>query len=288
MVSQSASIRAAAETLNISAPALSRQLQLLERSYGTTLLLRSATGVALTAEGEALRDEAMGWLAADAEFSRRLQQGARERDLHLRIGVMEGLSRTLMPQLSERLEESFGDVELELTVGTTRDLVSRAESLELDLLIAFNTPRLSRLVVVHSREYHLGAVYAPDFPLSGDGPLGLGEALQHPLCLPTSALSLHTRLLAEILSERVNPRVFISSNSIAVLLHYLRAGRGVGFLPWTDVSEDVLAGKLVFRAIDNHRLTESLSICLCRGNSLGAANGEVVALISEQLDKLGR
>lgn len=288
VVSQSASIRAAADRLNISAPALSRQIQILERSYGTPLLLRSAAGVALTAEGEALRDEAMGWMADDAAFSKRLRQQRNATDLRLRMGVMEGLVSPLVQRLTERLEARFGVVELELAVGTTTDIIDRAEALDLDLIVAFNMPRLSRLVVVQTEEYHLGAAYAPGFPIDGDGPLTLSEALRHPLCLPSSALSMHTRLLAEILSERVNPQVCISSNSISAILTYLRAGKGVGFLTWPDVCTDVEAGRLIFRPLDSRRLTETLSISICRGNGLGEATGEVVREISDILAAMGK
>lgn len=288
VVSQSDSIREAADRLNISAPALSRQLQLLERSYGTQLLVRSASGVALTAQGEALRVEAMRWLAADAALSKKLRQDNRTTDLQLRIGVMEGLVGTLIPRLTDRLEALYGTVELNLAVGTTGDIIDRAEALELDLIVAFNMPRLSRLVVVQTEEYHLGAVYAPSLGLTGEGPLPLAEALRHPLCLPSSALSMHTRLLAEILSERINPRVRISSNSITALLTYLRQGKGIGFLTWPDVCGDVESGRLIFRPLDNRRLTETLSISICRGNSLGEATGPVVREISALLDQLGK
>ena len=99
VVSQSASIRAAADRLNISAPALSRQIQILERSYGTPLLLRSAAGVALTAEGEALRDEAMGWMADDAAFSKRLRQQRNATDLrspHLSLSLGRPTDRPIV------------------------------------------------------------------------------------------------------------------------------------------------------------------------------------------------
>lgn len=288
VVSQSDSIRSAADRLNLSAPALSRQIQLLERSYGTKLLVRSAGGVALTAEGEALRDEALRWMAADAAFSRRLRQDDAPSRLRLRLGVMEGLVSTLVPRLTDRLDRLFGGVELDLTVGTTSDIIPRAEALELDMIVAYNMPRVSRLVVVQTEEYHLGAVFAPGSGPEGDGPLALAEALRHPLCLPSAALSMHTRLLAEILSVRVNPRVRISSNSITALLTYLRAGKGLGFLPWLDVCSDVEAGRLVFRPLESRRLTETLSISICRGNSLGEATGPVVQEIRAILGELGK
>ena len=288
VVSQSDSIRAAAERLNISAPALSRQLQMLERSYDTPLLVRSANGVALTPAGAALRDEALRWMASDAALSKRLHQANKSTDLRLRLGVMEGLVPTLIPPMTKRLEAIFGQVELELAVGSTGEIIPQAEALELDMIVAFNMPRLSRLVVVETQEYHLGAVFAPSLPLQGEGPLALSDALKYPLCLPSSALSMHTRLLAEILSERLNPRVQISSNSITALLTFLRQGAGLGFLTWPDVCGDVEAGKLCFRPLANRRLTETLSISICRGNNLGDATGVVMREISEALAALGR
>ena len=104
VVSQSDSIRAAAERLNISAPALSRQIQILERGYGTPLLIRSASGVELTPAGETLRSEAMRWMEADTRFTRSLAQAAEATDLRLRMGVMEGLVPTLVLPLQDRLE----------------------------------------------------------------------------------------------------------------------------------------------------------------------------------------
>lgn len=287
VVSQSASIRAAADRLNLSAPALSRQLKMLENSYGTQLLVRSATGIALTGNGEALRDEAVRWLAEDASFLRRIQQNEQDFALRLRLGVMGALVADFIPRLSKRLETSFGEVELELAVGTTNEIVNRAEALELDIIVAFNTPRIARLIVVHRQEYHVGAVHAPGFAVSPDGPLALSEALQHPLCILSADLSGHTQLLAEMLSVRVNPRVCISSNSISALLDALKAGRGIGFLTWPDVSHEVEAGRLVFRPLDKSRLTESLDISICHGNALGSATGKVVEQITEVLKEIG-
>lgn len=288
VVSQSDSIRAAAERLNISAPALSRQIQILERSYGTPLLIRSASGVELTSAGEALRTEAMGWIEADTRFTRSLKQDDFATDLHLRMGVMEGLVPALVLPLQERLEAQFGRVELELTVGTTRDIIDRAEALDLDLIVAFNMPRLPRLIVVQSEEYPLGVVYAPGAGPAGDGPITLAEALDWPLCLPSAALSMHTRLLAEILSVRVNPVVRFSSNSIAALLRVLRQGKGVGFLTWADVCTEVEAGTLCFRPLAHRRLTETLSVTICRGNGLGEATGPVIREVQDLLARMGR
>lgn len=287
VIAHSGSIRAAAEKLNISAPALSRQIKILEESYGKQLLIRSSEGVLLSTEGAELRDAATKWFAADAGLSKNFHQDKKKADLRLRLGTMAGLVDTWVPALMERLEGTHDNVELDLVVGSTSEIIARAEALELDIAVAFNVPKLTNLVVAESREYHLGVVFAPGFGPSGDGPISLKEALEFPLCLPSSALSMHTRLISEILSVRVSPDVYVTSNSVPAILHFLRRGRGVGFLTWPDVAHDVEAGRLVFRPLAVRRLTETLSTAICRGNNLGNATPSVMNAIQSTLIEIG-
>lgn len=53
-VAREQSIRRAAEKLNMSASALSRQMQILEQAFGTSLFARVPQGVRLTEQGEIL------------------------------------------------------------------------------------------------------------------------------------------------------------------------------------------------------------------------------------------
>ncbi len=287
VVAHSGSIRAAAEKLNISAPALSRQIKMLEESYGKQLLIRSSEGVVLSAEGEQLRTAATAWLAEDVTLSKQFHRDQKKADLRLRLGTMAGLVDTWIPSLIERLEESFDNVELDLVIGSTAEIISRAEALELDIVVAFNLPKLTSMVVAGSQEYHLGVVSAPGYGPAGDGPISLKEALDFPLCLPSSALSMHTRLIGEILSVRVSPDVHVTSNSVPAILHFLRRGRGVGFLTWPDVARDVEAGQLTFRPLAVRRLTETLSTAICRGNDLAEATPVVIKAIETTLSDLG-
>lgn len=287
VVAHSGSIRAAAEKLNISAPALSRQIKILEDSYGTNLFIRSSEGVVLSAEGAELRAAAAQWLAADVSLSKQFHRDQHKADLRLRLGTMAGLVETWVPALVERLETHFDNVELDLVVGPTSEIVERAEAHELDIAVAFNVPKLTSMIVSASKDYHLGVVCAPGFGPAGSGPISLSEALDYPLCLPSSALSMHTRLIGEILSVRVSPDVRVTSNSVPALLPFLLGSKGLGFLTWLDVVQHVEAGQLIFRPLATKRLTETLSTAICRGNTLGTETPIVMKAIQSTLSDLG-
>ncbi|HBT32044.1 MAG TPA: LysR family transcriptional regulator, partial [Pusillimonas sp.] len=58
-LAEQGSLRAAAEVLNITQPALSKSLRRLEEEFGTALVQRSAKGVRLTQVGELLAARAV-------------------------------------------------------------------------------------------------------------------------------------------------------------------------------------------------------------------------------------
>lgn len=85
--------RRAAEELHITQPALSRQIQALERELGIRLLERDRRTVALTAAGTQLLADAVPLLAAADAARRRAQRAARGSD-RLVVGFRTGIIPT--------------------------------------------------------------------------------------------------------------------------------------------------------------------------------------------------
>jgi DNA-binding transcriptional LysR family regulator len=90
----------AAQQLAMSQPALSQQIQTLERQLGAQLLLRRPRAVALTAAGVALAAGARDTLAAAEEAVSRTQQAERSGQGRLRIGSDESCTHLLRVRLS--------------------------------------------------------------------------------------------------------------------------------------------------------------------------------------------
>jgi DNA-binding transcriptional LysR family regulator len=85
--------RRAAEELHIAQPALSRQIQALERQLGTRLFERDRRSVELTAAGRQFLEDALPLLAAGEAARRRAQRAARGPD-RLVVGFRAGIVPT--------------------------------------------------------------------------------------------------------------------------------------------------------------------------------------------------
>ena len=98
-VAEELSVTRAAERLYVSQPALSKQIQQLERTLRATLLQRDPRGVTLTAAGEELLAQARPLVAAWDTAVRAVRAAADVRVL--RLGMQTSLGRSLYPSVRD-------------------------------------------------------------------------------------------------------------------------------------------------------------------------------------------
>lgn len=278
------SIRGAAEKLNISPSALSRQVQILERDFGAPLVVRLPQGIELTTQGRALVRQAEQWLAEEDRLRESVRRSRRQAALTIRLGLMECLASTALPLP----ENDMPSVCFEVSVANTRHLVEMLLRNELDAVAAFNVPRIAQLRVLFEQDCVLGLVHGNGIHLGGQATIRLEDCLQWPLCLPDRSLSLHPRLNAEIFRSRADPQIVLRSGSIALIRRFVAANRGVSFLTWFDVAPDVDRGLLAFVPLDNHRLKERLYICSAANRKVDPETNRVLKILARRLSQIGQ
>lgn len=273
------SIRGAAEKLNISPSALSRQVQILERDFGAALIVRLPQGIDLTAQGKSLLKQAKEWLRDEENLRSSLHQRADQPTLTVRLGIMECLASSALPLDGSNLPPT----NFEVTVGSTRYLTELLLRNELDAIAAFNVPRVSQLRVLFEQDCVLGLVHGMDIDLAGKSSIRIEDCLQWPLCLPDRSLSLHPRLNAELFRSRSDPHIVLRSSSIALIRRFVAADKGVSFLTWYDVADDARNGLLGFVPLENRRLKERLSLCTASNRKTDPEVSRVLSALAKRL-----
>lgn len=277
------SIRGAAEKLNISPSALSRQVQILERDFGAALIVRLPQGIELTAQGRTLLKHAEAWLHDEEILRSSLHQKSNQQSVTIRLGMMECLASSALPLDGADLPST----NFEVTVGSTRILTELLLRNELDAIAAFNVPRLAQLRIVFEQDCVLGLVHGMGIDLSARTSIRIEDCLQWPLCLPDRTLSLHPRLNAELFRSRADPEIVLRSSSIALIRRFVTADKGVSFLTWYDVSDDVRSGLLGFVPLENRRLMERLYICTASNRKTDAGIARVLTALAKRLSEIG-
>ena len=142
----------AAQRLRVAQPALSRQIQDLEREIGVALFDRLPRGVRLSAAGKAYLDDVRSVLGQVSAATDRAGRVARGLAGTLRVGFPESASwHGIVPDSFRRFRHEQPDVELQLSPMSSREQVQalRAGSLDAGFVFSFpkSDPDLDQLVV---------------------------------------------------------------------------------------------------------------------------------------------
>ncbi|OLS05389.1 LysR family transcriptional regulator [Lacticaseibacillus casei] len=128
------SITAAARTLGISQPGLSRQLKDLEKELGVKLLIRGNRRVTLTEDGTYLLNRARE-LTAIAERTKNNLQGKHTLGGDLYIGASETSGKRLMLQVAQSLRQQYPSLHVHVTYGSDESLIANLEAGMYDFIL---------------------------------------------------------------------------------------------------------------------------------------------------------
>ncbi|HEX6141267.1 MAG TPA: LysR family transcriptional regulator, partial [Geminicoccaceae bacterium] len=154
-VAEAGSFTRAAETLNLSQSAISRQIGALEEDLGTALFHRHARGLMLTEQGEILLEAAREVAGQMATAERRLSETREHPAGHLRVNAPIGIGAIWLTSHLKEFAQEFEDITITLLIADDElDLSMR----EADVAIRLTPPRQPdliqrRLMTVHTHLY---------------------------------------------------------------------------------------------------------------------------------------
>src|SRR6478609_289975 len=135
------SVSAAGREANLTQPAVSRSLKLLEEDIGADLFDRQGRGLLLTAAGRALIPCARQLLRESERARLQVQRAAQDAYFDLRVGSVDSLGTHVLPACLTQLQANHPELKLKLWMARTQTLLERVDRGTLDLaLVAYSAP----------------------------------------------------------------------------------------------------------------------------------------------------
>jgi LysR family transcriptional regulator, hypochlorite-specific transcription factor HypT len=246
-LSETRNFTRAAELRHVTHPAFGRRIRSLEQWVGVPLLDRTRFPATLTAEGETFLESArvaLVALRAGRDAANTAVSGAPDM---VRIATGNTVALTHFPLWLARVQAQVGDFQTSITTGSVQDAFERLTEGHADFAFAYGHPQLSvELDVKRFTSHDLGdermvAVAAYDAPFNLPG------TPKKPVPLLRLAPTL---AMAHIVEGRLQstPRLYTrtaqTADSSLTILHFVRAGLGVAWLPLALVEEDIRARRL--------------------------------------------
>jgi len=277
------SVSRAAEALFLSQPAVTLQLQALERDLGVALFERIGRRLSLTREGTVLYELARplieGLDGLDGEFRSRLK-GLQGGELHVAAGSSTILY--LLPPLVQAYREAHPEVQLVLHNVTGKDGLALLRSDAVDLAVGSMLDVPSDLSYAPVYSFDPMLIMAKDHPLAHKPTLGLEDLSPHGLILPPKRLTTWRLVDLVFQQRRVPYTVALEVGGWEVIKQYVAMGLGISIVTAICLT-DADRTRLAARSLAKYFPSRSYGVVVRKGKYLSQQARDFIELIQPQM-----
>jgi DNA-binding transcriptional LysR family regulator len=281
-VARLGSFSRAAEELSISQPAVSIQVQAMERSMGAILFHRRRRDHQLTETGRIVYDYAQRLFALANEMQQVLDdlQGVRAGTLTLGASTTPG--EYILPTLIGRFQRQFPGVEVSLHIHNSQAIVQQIQRRELDLAVVGAQVEDPELVVEPYVLDEIVVIAAPSHPLAQESPVPLRALENHPFILREEGSATRRTAEADLQARDVRVKVAMEMGSNEALKRAVASGSALGLVSRYAIGPELAASLLTVVPVKGWRCTRPLSIIYRQDKHLTSAQEAFLTFLREE------
>ncbi len=249
----------AAKALKLSQPAISFQIQSIEKEYGQTLLDRSGVRVQLTEAGKIFYNYAKQILKLNRVLSESIDELQGVVRGHLVLGASTIPGEYIVPKILGQFIRKFPDVEPALEISDTAEILKKIEEHEIDIGFVGAPPEPNNLQIEKFVTDDLILILPPNHPLASKESVTIEEILREPFIL--REIGSGTRKTIEETLEKhglslENLNEIMDLGSTQAVLTGVEAGLGISIISKCAAEKALVLGTLKtvpFKNIDFFR-----------------------------------
>lgn len=222
----------AAETLNISQPALSKSIAHLEQEVGAPLFDRQGRSIVLNRYGQMMLKHAehmlQEWEKAKQEIQDLVSPGHGE----VTLGFIHTLGMSIVPELMAEVRKVFPHLNFTFSQSTSLRLLRQLEAGEVDMCLT--QPIQSTTVQVKWRKLwseELFVIVPKNHRLAARDSIALHEIAGEPFISIRKGNSLRKIIDHFLQKAGVTPNVIFSGEEVHTVAGFVGAGHGVSLVP---------------------------------------------------------
>ena len=243
-VAQHGSMIRAAESLHLTAPAVSMQIKEVEAQVGLSLFDRHGRQVSLSTAGEYFLVHARRLLANLKEADNAMARFKRLEHGLLTIGIVS-TAKYFVPHLLARFHEEHPGVDVRLrVVGNREQLVSMMESGDVDMSVMGRPPKEIATRAEAFAAHPLVFVCPPKHRLLDVGRPPVSLLQEQPFIVREHGSGTRAAMAAFFAEHRFEPHITMEMSSNETIKQAVMAGMGLSFLSLHTIGLEVRLGLL--------------------------------------------
>ena len=239
-----ASFTRAAEELHVSQPALSMQLQSLEKYCALPLLKRTKKKFELTKEGEILYTYAKRLCDLADEIENAIQDFNTFQTSKMIVGSTQLFAHYMLPGIILKLKETFPELKLQLNTGLSREILNKVADFEYHVGIIGRIAYPENIIFKQISKQKLCFITTEKMKQR----IHLEDLSNYPIILREDGSATREYIINEFAQRNIPLDNHISSQNPSSIKRMVQLGMGGAFFPEYAIEEDIREGK--FRQIE--------------------------------------
>ena len=269
-VAKLSSFSRAAERRFRTQPAISSQIRSLEEEVGARLLDRSGGRVALTAAGKVFQKYAEETIEQRRVMMVALAEMHRVPRGEIVVAANEGTCLHILPEVFAEFKRQYPSVAVSVKRSEHQKILESLIENSCDFGVVSMPIKDKRYTVVPIHRDELVVITPVNHPLAACPEVALADVAKYPLLLPKLG---RTRDALETLfhEHRLKPIVSMELDSTELTKRFVAANVGIGFIPRSNVAEDVKAKVLAALKVAEVVLQRDLALVFRTDKALSRA-----------------
>lgn len=234
----------AAEHLNVTTSAVSRQIRSLEEELNATLFRRSTKSVRLTPAGIIFLNDAKEILAKLELTTQKIKTHSETSVQLLSIGCSNGTDSFLLSKLLSQCREQFPEIHPFLRIVSSRLLLNMLIHDEINILFGYkdNLPMRDNFYYYELAQIPVCCTLSINDSLISKKELSESDLLSKNLVICNSyEIPSQVTNVQNLLSHKFSPSSIYYSENLHEMLTLIKAGYGIGILPQMLSADNSLA-----------------------------------------------
>lgn len=266
-VFKSQSFSKAANSLNITQPAVSKRIAALEHDYSTTLFNRIGKAIILTEAGNLLLSSARVIIAEIERSHQSIQALGGQLGGKLKLATSHHIGLHRLPPVLRAFSSAHENVELDLHFMDSEQACEMIENGELELAIV-TLPRKASKNLITDLIWHdpLVVVVGKTHPLANRKNITTEDLIDRPAILPSHETFTRSMIEQQLLFQQMPP-IALETNYMETIKMMISIGLGWGVLP-----KSMIHGELIEFEIKGVQMSRELGAVYHRNRSLSSAS----------------
>lgn len=280
-VCQEKTMRAAAEKLNLSQPAISKIIADLENYYHIKLFERINHRLYLTPIGETMLDHALHILELFHHMEDDINIHGQTN--HIRIGGSQSVGTCLLPPLIQQLTQQDLPISYEVTVNNTSKIEQMIRDYKLDLALVEGCIDNPDLIVRDVMDDELVLAVSATHPLAGKSAISYSDLEQYPFVTREDGSSSRNQLELHLQKMGLKLSTNYACSSVEAIKQALLYTNSIAALSRMMIAEELKKGVFTILPLDDMRIQRSIRLIYHKNKYLSPAMKVFMQLLEDQI-----